>query len=567
MAIATQLPRPIPLIRHLASRGWSFFRAGATSTFGHLPPPGAGSDEVPGTRAPPTRPCVQNIRTSSTAYDVGDQLCHRPGGRSHLQDGLTRSLLRRCGNRRGRGTGGCLDRSRGSEASAYGVRTTGEPEDRSPVHRKTQGLRPGTPTTGNITRRLDGHLRSFRGRSCAICGPRAEIQFQATTSASGDLIPADRGGGTAMAHGSRRPACAIAPEARLLARRRQRSMPTGGQIDPDQLQVPRVDLWDTQLADLTIRNRCRRRSSSMTQGRPAREARFVDGIGRPAISSGTEVRSRCCSRGCTPNFLFELCAPLVLPDVVVERHARLRNVVIDRAWLITRGSGRWAKGRYEDRSCSRHRHRRDPVSQEMIDGGPPPNEFQGAVPFALHMRRRWSDRRAVPDVAGCPARCGWPRWAWKMLDACLPGLSQVDGGARTRGNRCWTTPVFSGGPARVVAARVAGSPAGAGSPHLCPARRRTLQPPGRRTGPTTPSASPALKLDRRRKSAAARWPGLAARHRAFATTGRRACAALPADCSPDAPVGTVHDRFHEHSPFRHSRRQASSTRCACARGA
>jgi glucose-1-phosphate adenylyltransferase len=100
--------------------------------------------------------------------------------------------------------------------------------------------------------------------------------------------------------------------------------------------TPELDLWDTNWPIWTysesvppakfIHDEDDRRGSAITS--------MVSG---GCIISGTEVRESLLFTNVHTNSYSQLVRAVVLPNVVVERHARLRNVVIDRGVVIPRG--------------------------------------------------------------------------------------------------------------------------------------------------------------------------------------------------------------------------------------
>jgi glucose-1-phosphate adenylyltransferase len=152
----------------------------------------------------------------------------------------------------------------------------------------------------------------------------------------GDLIPQIVAGGKAMAHRFEASCVRHAPDAPAY----WRDVGTvdaywKANIDLTSF-TPELDLWDTNWPIWTysesvppakfIHDEDDRRGSAITS--------MVSG---GCIISGTEVRESLLFTGVHTNSYSQLVRAVVLPNVVVERHARLRNVVIDRGVVIPRG--------------------------------------------------------------------------------------------------------------------------------------------------------------------------------------------------------------------------------------
>ncbi len=100
--------------------------------------------------------------------------------------------------------------------------------------------------------------------------------------------------------------------------------------------TPELNLWDTNWPIWTysesvppakfIHDEADRRGSAIFS--------MVSG---GCIISGTEVRESLLFTRVHTNSYSQLVRAVVLPDVVVEQHARLKNVVIDRGVVIPRG--------------------------------------------------------------------------------------------------------------------------------------------------------------------------------------------------------------------------------------
>jgi len=325
MAIATQY-KAHSLIRH-CQRGWSFFRAERNEYLDILPA-SQRVDEVHWYQG--TADAVfQNIDIVDS-YDV-DYVIVLAGDHIYKMD--YEIMLRQHVETGADVTVGCLTVPR-SEASAFGVLDI-DAKDRITSFLEKPKDPPGTPDDPNITLASMGiyvfswpFLRDLLARDAE--DPNSKHDF------GGDLIPQIVAGGTAMAHRFEASCVRHAPEAPAY----WRDVGTvdaywKANIDLTSF-VPELDLWDTNWPIWTysesvppakfIHDEADRRGSAISS--------MVSG---GCIISGTEVRESLLFTRVHTNSYSQLVRAVVLPDVVVERHARLRNVVIDRGVVIPRG--------------------------------------------------------------------------------------------------------------------------------------------------------------------------------------------------------------------------------------
>jgi glucose-1-phosphate adenylyltransferase len=325
MAIATQY-KAHSLIRH-CQRGWNFFRAERNEYLDILPA-SQRVDEVHWYQG--TADAVfQNIDIVDS-YDV-DYVVILAGDHIYKMD--YEVMLRQHVQTGADVTVGCLTVPR-SEASAFGVMAI-DANDRITSFLEKPKDPPGTPDNPDITLASMGiyvfswpFLRDLLARDAE--DPNSSHDF------GGDLIPQIVTGGKAMAHRFEASCVRHSPEAPAY----WRDVGTvdaywKANIDLTSF-VPDLDLWDTNWPIWTysesvppakfIHDEADRRGSAISS--------MVSG---GCIISGTEVRESLLFTRVHTNSYSQLVRAVVLPNVVVERHARLRNVVIDRGVVIPRG--------------------------------------------------------------------------------------------------------------------------------------------------------------------------------------------------------------------------------------
>ena len=325
MAIATQY-KAHSLIRH-CQRGWNFFRAERNEYLDILPA-SQRVDEVHWYQG--TADAVfQNIDIIDS-YDV-DYVVILAGDHIYKMD--YEVMLRQHVDTGADVTIGCLTVPR-SEASAFGVMAI-DGNDRITSFLEKPKNPPGTPDNPDITLASMGiyvfswpFLRDLLTRDAG--DPNSSRDF------GGDLIPQIVAGGKAMAHQFEASCVRTTPEAPAY----WRDVGTvdaywKANIDLTSF-TPELDLWDTNWPIWTysesvppakfIHDEADRRGSAISS--------MVSG---GCIISGTEVRESLLFTRVYTNSYSQLLRAVVLPDVVVERHARLKDVVIDRGVVIPRG--------------------------------------------------------------------------------------------------------------------------------------------------------------------------------------------------------------------------------------
>ncbi|MCT4683984.1 MAG: glucose-1-phosphate adenylyltransferase [Roseicyclus sp.] len=325
MAIATQY-KAHSLIRH-CQRGWSFFRAERNEYLDILP----ASQRVDETHwYQGTADAVfQNIDIIDS-YDV-DYVVILAGDHIYKMD--YEVMLRQHRDTDADVTIGCLTVPR-AEASAFGVMAI-DAQDRISSFLEKPKDPPGTPEDPNVTLASMG-IYVFKWAFLRDLLIRDAEDPNSSRDFGGDLIPQIVAGGKAMAHRFEASCVRHSPEAPAY----WRDVGTvdaywKANIDLTSF-TPELDLWDTNWPIWTysesvppakfIHDEADRRGSAISS--------MVSG---GCIISGTEVRESLLFTNVHTNSYSQLVRAVVLPNVVVERHARLKNVVIDRGVVIPRG--------------------------------------------------------------------------------------------------------------------------------------------------------------------------------------------------------------------------------------
>jgi glucose-1-phosphate adenylyltransferase len=325
MAIATQY-KAHSLIRH-CQRGWSFFRAERNEYLDILP----ASQRVDETHwYQGTADAVfQNIDIIDS-YDV-DYVVILAGDHIYKMD--YEVMLRQHRDTDADVTIGCLTVPR-AEASAFGVMAI-DGNDRITSFLEKPKDPPGTPEDPNVTLASMG-IYVFKWAFLRDLLIRDAEDPNSSRDFGGDLIPQIVAGGKAMAHRFEASCVRHSPEAPAY----WRDVGTvdaywKANIDLTSF-TPELDLWDTNWPIWTysesvppakfIHDEADRRGSAISS--------MVSG---GCIISGTEVRESLLFTNVHTNSYSQLVRAVVLPNVVVERHARLKNVVIDRGVVIPRG--------------------------------------------------------------------------------------------------------------------------------------------------------------------------------------------------------------------------------------
>lgn len=325
MAIATQY-KAHSLIRH-CQRGWNFFRAERNEYLDILPA-SQRVDDVQWYQG--TADAVfQNIDIIDS-YDV-DYIVILAGDHVYKMD--YELMLRSHVDTGADVTIGCLTVPR-AEASAFGVMAI-DGTDRITSFLEKPKDPPGTPENSDISLASMG-IYVFSWPFLSNLLSRDADDPNSGHDFGGDLIPQIVAGGKAMAHRFE----ASCVRSSVNAPTYWRDVGTvdaywKANIDLTSF-TPELNLWDTSWPIWTytesvppakfIHDEADRRGSAISS--------MVSG---GCIISGTEVRDSLLFTRVHTNSFSQLVRALVLPDVVVERHARLKNVVIDRGVVIPRG--------------------------------------------------------------------------------------------------------------------------------------------------------------------------------------------------------------------------------------
>lgn len=325
MAIATQY-KAHSLIRH-CQRGWNFFRA-ERNEFLDILPASQRVDEVHWYQG--TADAVfQNIDIIDS-YDI-EYIIILAGDHIYKMD--YEVMLRQHIDNNADVTVGCLTVPR-AEASAFGVMAIDE-NDRITSFMEKPADPPGTPDDPEITLASMG-IYVFNWKFLRDLLMRDAEDPNSSRDFGGDLIPQIVSGGKAMAHRFTESCVRHSVDAPAY----WRDVGTvdaywKANIDLTDFS-PELDLWDTRWPIWTysesvppakfIHDEDDRRGSAISS--------MVSG---GCIISGTEVRESLLFTGVHTNSYAQLSRAVVLPNVVVERNAQLRDVVIDRGVRIPDG--------------------------------------------------------------------------------------------------------------------------------------------------------------------------------------------------------------------------------------
>lgn len=325
MAIATQY-KAHSLIRH-CQRGWNFFQPERNEYLDILPA-SQRVDELNWYQG--TADAVfQNIDIIDS-YEV-DYVIILAGDHVYKMD--YEVMLRQHVDTGADVTIGCLTVPR-SEGSDFGIMAIDE-NDRITSFLEKPKDPPGTPENSDVTLASMG-IYVFTWSFLRELLTRDADDSNSMHDFGGDLIPQIVAGGKAMAHRFEK-SCV---RSSLDAPAYWRDVGTidaywKANIDLTNF-TPELNLWDTNWPIWTysesvppakfIHDEADRRGSAISS--------MVSG---GCIISGTEVRESLLFTRVHTNSYSQLLRAVVLPDVVVERHARLKNVVIDRGVVIPRG--------------------------------------------------------------------------------------------------------------------------------------------------------------------------------------------------------------------------------------
>ncbi|MBD3678454.1 MAG: glucose-1-phosphate adenylyltransferase [Rhodobacteraceae bacterium] len=325
MAIATQY-KAHSLIRH-CQRGWNFFRAERNEYLDILP----ASQRVDENKwyMGTADAVTQNIDIIDS-YDI-DYILILAGDHIYKMD--YEVMLRQHVESGADVTVGCLTVPR-AEASAFGVMAIDD-DDRITSFLEKPKDPPGTPDDPNVTLASMG-IYVFNWKFLRELLIRDAEDKNSTHDFGGDIIPDIVKNGKAKAHRFSQSCVRHVPEAPAY----WRDVGTvdaywKANIDLTDF-TPDLDLWDNNWPIWTysesvppakfIHDDADRRGSAVSS--------MVSG---GCIISGTEVRNSLLFTRVHTNSYASLKGAVVLPDVVVERSARLSNVVIDRGVHIPEG--------------------------------------------------------------------------------------------------------------------------------------------------------------------------------------------------------------------------------------
>ncbi|MEO0864691.1 MAG: glucose-1-phosphate adenylyltransferase, partial [Pseudomonadota bacterium] len=325
MAIATQY-KAHSLIRH-CQRGWNFFRAERNEFLDILPASQRTNDEnwYQGT-ADAVFQNIDIIDSYNVEYIIilaGDHIYkmdYEVMLRQHIEAGADVTV-------------GCLTVPR-AEASAFGVMAIDDHDNITSFLEKPADP-PGTPDDPNVTLASMG-IYVFNWKFLRDLLIRDASDTNSSRDFGGDLIPQIVKDGKAVAHRFSN-SCVRHSDAAPVYWRDVGTVDAYWRANIDLTDFsPELDLWDTQWPVWTysesvppakfIHDEDDRRGSAISS--------MVSG---GCIISGTEVRESLLFTGVHTNSYAQLTRAVVLPGVVVERNARLTNVVIDRGVRIPDG--------------------------------------------------------------------------------------------------------------------------------------------------------------------------------------------------------------------------------------
>lgn len=325
MAIATQY-KAHSLIRH-TPRGWNFFRAERNEYLDILP---ASQRTEAGNWYLGTADAVYQNIDIIDSYRV-DYVVILAGDHVYKMD--YEVMLRQHVDSGADVTVGCLTVPR-AEASAFGVMDI-DAQDRIVSFLEKPADPPGTPDNPDVTLASMGiyvfswpFLRELLARDAA--DPASSHDF------GGDIIPALVREGRAVAHRFEKSCVRSSPDAPAY----WRDVGTvdaywKANIDLTDF-TPELDLWDTRWPIWTYSEILP--PAKFVHDEDSRRGVAISSlVSGGCVISGTEVRQSLLFSRVHTNSFASLTRAVVLPDVVVERSARLTDVVIDRGVRIPRG--------------------------------------------------------------------------------------------------------------------------------------------------------------------------------------------------------------------------------------
>ena len=325
MAIATQY-KAHSLIRH-CQRGWNFFRAERNEYLDILPA-SQRVDEVHWYQG--TADAVFQNTDIVDSYDV-DYVVVLAGDHIYKMD--YEVMLRQHVESGADVTVGCLTVPR-HEASAFGVMAIDE-TDRVTSFLEKPADPPGTPDDPDITLASMG-IYVFRWDFLRDLLRKDADDPESNHDFGGDLIPYIVKHGKAMAHRFTESCVKHTPEAPAY----WRDVGTvdaywKANIDLTDFN-PELDLWDTNWPIWTYSETVP--PAKFIHDEESRRGLAISSmVSGGCIISGTEVRESLLFTGVHTNSYAALTRVVALPDVLVERSARLTNCVIDRGVVVPEG--------------------------------------------------------------------------------------------------------------------------------------------------------------------------------------------------------------------------------------
>ena len=325
MALATQY-KAHSLIRHV-QRGWNFFRA-ERNEFLDILPASQQMDEENWYRG--TADAVaQNIdiidsyRVEYVLILAGDHIYkmdYEPMIRQHVDTGADVTI-------------GCLTVPR-AEASAFGVMAVDQ-NDRITSFLEKPADPPGTPEDPNVTLASMG-IYVFKWDFLRDLLIRDMEDENSSHDFGNDLIPDIVKNGKAQAHRFTDSCVRSGPEAPAY----WRDVGTVDAFWKANLDLtdftPELDLWDRDWPIWTYSESVP--PAKFIHDEPSRRGHAVSSmVSGGCIISGTDIRQSLLFTHVNTNSFATLDGAVVLPYVNVARHARLKNVVIDRGVRIPEG--------------------------------------------------------------------------------------------------------------------------------------------------------------------------------------------------------------------------------------
>ncbi len=324
IAVATQY-KAHSLIRH-TQRGWNFFRAERNEFLDVLPASQRGDNEswYKGTADAVT----QNIDIVDS-YNV-DYIVILAGDHIYKMD--YEIMLRQHVESGADVTVGCLTVPR-EEATAFGVMDT-DADGRITSFLEKPADPPGTPEDPNLALASMG-IYVFDWKFLRALLIKDAADEASTNDFGGDLIPAIVNGGKAMAH--RFDDSCVRADGAPAYWKDVGTVDAFWEAHIDLTNfTPELDLWDKDWPIWTY-NESVPPAKFIHDERDRRGMAISSMIAGGCIISGTEVRKSVLFTNVHTNSYAVLDHAVILPDVVVQRSARLRQVVVDRGVVIPEG--------------------------------------------------------------------------------------------------------------------------------------------------------------------------------------------------------------------------------------